>query len=91
MTITKRDIEECPVCRVFVNVAEELACNILKHYNPKLDENACKSILRMRIDGKSVGEIAKMLKVPVDVLRDVMGLSIAETEKAIKNVGKQMT
>jgi len=84
----KKTIEECPVCKVFVDFIEETACTLLKRVNPNLDVDACKRLLKMRLEGKSVEEIAKDLGVPTDVLKEAVSRSIDLMEQVLDEVEK---
>ena len=88
MTLTKKDLDKCPVCEAFVNLAEEAACTLLKQVNPNLDMNACKKLLRMKLEGKSAEEIAKNLNVPVNTLIKIMGESVRIAEQALNEARK---
>ena len=88
MTLTKKDLEKCPVCEAFVSLAEEAACTLLKQANPNLDINACKNLLRMKLDGKSTEEIAKNLNVPVNTLIKIMGESTRLAKQALDEARK---
>ena len=88
MTLTKKDLDKCPVCEAFVSLAEEAACTLLKQANPNLDINACKNLLRMKLDGKSTEEIAKNLNVPVNTLIKIMGESVRIAEQALNEARK---
>jgi len=88
MPITKKDLDSCPICKVFVQLTEEAACTLLKKVNPKLDINACKQVLRLKFDGKSNEEIARKLNVPVDVLLQAIGDSVKMAQKAVDEAKK---
>ena len=88
MTLTKKDLDKCPVCKAFVSLAEEAACTLLKQANPNLDINACKNLLRMKLDGKSTEEIAKNLNVPVNTLIKIMGESTRLAKQALDEARK---
>ncbi len=70
-------------CRAFLGLAEEAACRILKQVNPSLDVDACKSVLRMKLQGRPVEEIAGRLNVPEDVLLEVISKSAEMAGKAL--------
>jgi len=88
MTLTRKDLEKCPVCEAFVSLVEEAACTLLKQVNPNLDVNACKNLLRMKLDGKSTEEIAQKLNVPADTLKKIMGESTKLAKQALDEARK---
>ena len=86
--LTSKDLEKCPICKTFVSLAEEAACLILKKSNPDLDVEACKAILRMKLQGKPVDEIAKNLHVPKETLLKVIDQSTEMASQTLKQIKK---
>jgi len=82
--LTLEEIEKCPICKAFVGLAEEAACRILKQANPDLDVEACKSVLRLKLQGRPVEEIAGRLHVPKDLLLEVISKSAEMAGEALK-------
>jgi len=82
--LTPDDFEKCPICKAFVGLAEEAACQILKQVNPNMDVNTCKSVLRMKLQGRPVEEIASRLNVPKDLLLEVISKSAEMAGEALK-------
>jgi len=84
-TLTPKDVEKCPICKTLVNLAEETACLILRKSNPNLDINACKNVLHMKLEGRSVDEIAHKLHVPKTTLIEAISKSVDVASEALKN------
>ena len=91
MTDFKKTVEKCPLCDLLVTLTEQTACAMLRKYNPKLDDEACRRVLRLKLNGKSTSEIAKSLNVPANTLVKVISESLNTAEKAIESKIKKQS
>lgn len=84
-------VKDCPVCNTVLDFIEMSACELIRLVKPDVDRDFCKKVLRSRItEGKSPEEIARMVGVDVETLKEAIKKATEITEEAyMEALGKK--
>lgn len=82
----KQAMQECPVCESAIDAIEHAACTLITS-KTGVDYETCRRALRSRLEGRSIEDIARELKLEPEELQEIMNLVITEAEKIWTEMG----
>ena len=84
--MVKQAMLDCPVCESAIDAIEHAACTLITS-KTGVDYETCRRALRSRLEGRSIEDIARELKLEPEELQEIMNLVITEAEKIWTEMG----